>query len=101
AVTGRPGPVLIDLPKNIMTAQTNLSPAAEIHIRGYVPSTQIDEEAVRLIASKIESSERPVLVVGGGAVASGAAEPLFQLVETAQIPVATTLMGIGAFPARH
>ncbi|GIP47120.1 biosynthetic-type acetolactate synthase large subunit [Paenibacillus timonensis] len=101
AVTGRPGPVLIDLPKNIMTARTDQRPAIEVHIRGYEPQSEISEEAVRLIAGKIESSRRPVLVVGGGAAASGAAEQLRQLAETAQIPVATTLMGIGAFPSRH
>jgi acetolactate synthase I/II/III large subunit len=101
AVTGRPGPVLIDLPKNIMAARTDLRPAVEVHIRGYEPKSEIDEEAVRLIAGKIESSRRPVLVVGGGAAASGATEQLRQLAETAQIPVATTLMGIGAFPSRH
>lgn len=101
AVTGRPGPVLIDLPKNIMAARTDLRPAVDVHIRGYEPKSEIDEEAVRLIAGKIESSRRPVLVVGGGAAASGATEQLRQLAETAQIPVATTLMGIGAFPSRH
>ncbi|MDU4696434.1 MAG: biosynthetic-type acetolactate synthase large subunit [Paenibacillus sp.] len=101
AVTGRPGPVLIDLPKNIMTAHTDLSPAAEINIRGYAPTAPIDEEAVHLIARKIESSLRPVLVIGGGAMAHGATEQLHRLAEIAQIPVATTLMGIGAFPTRH
>lgn len=101
AVTGRPGPVLIDLPKNIMTTRTELEPAVEVHIRGYEPQSGIDENTVRLIAEKIGSSSRPVLVAGGGAAASGAAEQLLWLAEAAQIPVATTLMGIGAFPSRH
>lgn len=101
AVTGRPGPVLIDLPKNLMTARTNLGPAGEMNIRGYVPAAEIDEAAVQLIASKLGAARRPVLVAGGGAAAPGAAEQLLQLAETAQIPVATTLMGIGSFPARH
>lgn len=101
AVTGRPGPVLIDLPKNIMTAKTDLLPAAEVNIRGYFPAADIPEEDVRLITEKISSSHRPVLVVGGGAVSSGAAGELLRFAENARIPVVSTLMGIGAFPARH
>ncbi|MGG6313046.1 biosynthetic-type acetolactate synthase large subunit [Paenibacillus macerans] len=101
ATTGRPGPVLIDLPKNVMTAKTGLLPAAEAAIRGYAPASEIAADDVRRVAERIGSALRPVLVVGGGAAASGAAEELLRFAERLEIPVVTTLMGIGAFPARH
>ena len=101
ATTGRPGPVLIDLPKNIMAAKTGLVPALQASIRGYQPAPPIPDESAGLIRDKLRASRRPVLVAGGGVVSSGAAEELVRFAENAGIPVATTLMGIGAFPSRH
>ncbi|MCM3702982.1 biosynthetic-type acetolactate synthase large subunit [Paenibacillus macerans] len=101
ATTGRPGPVLIDLPKNVMAGKTGLAPALQASIRGYQPAPPIPDESVRIIRDKLAASQRPVLVAGGGVVSSGAAEELIRFAENARIPVATTLMGIGAFPSRH
>ncbi|RCX17306.1 acetolactate synthase large subunit [Fontibacillus phaseoli] len=101
ASSGRPGPVLIDLPKNIMNAKTTHGPLQEISIRGYQPATEIDDETIALIASRLSAAERPVILAGGGVVSSGSAEWLRTLAKSAGIPVVSTLMGIGAFPSDH
>lgn len=100
--TGRPGPVLIDLPKDVMTAATaGLLPAAPLNIRGYHSTPPIMEEKVIRIWDSIKQAKRPVILAGGGVISSGATEELVSLVEQTGIPVVSTLMGIGAFPARH
>lgn len=101
ASTGRPGPVLIDLPKNIMNAKSSLGPESEVSIRGYSEVPKISDETIRSIKESIISAERPVIIAGGGIALSGAAEELLALAESAQIPVVSTLMGIGAFPTNH
>ncbi len=101
ARTGRPGPVLIDLPKDVAQAVVEYTPVTEVNIRSYRPVTEPDpamiEEAARLIAS----AERPVLYVGGGVVNSGASQALIALAEKTNIPVVYTLMGKGSIPDRH
>lgn len=101
ASTGRPGPVLIDLPKNVMTAATRLLPTESIDIRGYRPVSPITDETVSQIRNFIEQAKRPVIIAGGGVVSAGATEALLLLAEKANIPVVSTLMGIGSFPANH
>ena len=108
ATTGRPGPVLVDIPKDIVdpanprSAMSWYEPTdADMELPGYSPSTVGDPELIRQAAELIAASERPVLYVGGGVLKARAAEPLRELAELLQIPVVTTLMARGAFPDRH
>ncbi len=101
AQSGRPGPVMIDIPKNVQQAYTQPVFPAEVHLRGYVPEKKADEVALNEIIGLIEKAERPVLYVGGGIITSHADEELRQFVAATQIPVATTIMGCGAFPENH
>jgi acetolactate synthase-1/2/3 large subunit len=98
ANTGRPGPVVIDIPKDIQkaTAQTSWPPTLDIP--GYRTPPAADEHALHEILGLIDKAERPVLYVGGGIITSGAAEELQKFARTTGIPVTTTLMGIGCFP---
>src|SRR5947209_9447248 len=101
AQTGRPGPVVIDIPKNIQQQRTQPVFPKEVHLRGYDPDKRADDVALNEIIGLIEKSERPVLYVGGGIIAGNASEELFRFAEAAQIPVTTTIMGCGAFPETH
>ncbi len=98
AQTGRPGPVLIDLPKNVQQARTQPVFPKEISVRGYEASPRASDLELNEIVGLIEKSERPVLYVGGGIITGNASEELRQFAEAAQIPVTTTIMGCGAFP---
>jgi len=98
ASTGRPGPVLIDLPKDITTDEFEFIYPKKTHLRGYHPDVGIDEDAVKRAASMILDSERPVIYAGGGVIISDSSPELLKLAETIQAPVTTTLLGIGAFP---
>ncbi len=98
ASTGRPGPVLIDLPKDITTDEFEFIYPKKTHLRGYHPDLGIDNDAVKRAASMILDSERPVIYAGGGVIISDSSSELLRLAETIQAPVTTTLLGIGAFP---
>lgn len=101
ARSGRPGPVLIDFPKDIQNARTTITTpqGADIHERHFeTPETTGD---INRLADIINRSTRPLLYVGGGAVQSGAYKQIRELAEKANIPVVTTLMGLGAFPGAH
>src|SRR5579863_6185317 len=101
AQTGRPGPVVVDVPKNIQQAKTQPVFPAEIHLRGYNPNKQASDLELNEIIGLIEKSERPVLYVGGGIISGDAAGELLEFAEAARIPVTTTIMGCGAFPETH
>jgi acetolactate synthase I/II/III large subunit len=101
ARTGRPGPVMIDVPKNVQQSRTHPVYPKEPHLRGYSPDKRADDLALNEIIGLIEKSERPLLYVGGGIISSSASEALREFVEATQIPVTTTLMGCGAFPESH
>lgn len=101
AQTGRPGPVLVDIPKNVQQARTQPVFPKEVHMRGYNPDKHASDVALNEIIGLIEKSERPVLYVGGGIISGNASEELKKFVELTQIPVTTTLMGCGAFPETH
>ena len=101
ARTGRPGPVLVDLPKDIQLRQCEFHYPDRISLRGYNPVTEGDPRRIREAAEAILSAERPVIYAGGGVVASGASAELRRLAEMAEIPVAMTLMGLGCFPSMH
>lgn len=101
ASTGRPGPVLIDLPKNVLAA-TDVRPApAELNLKSYKYFTKGNAGQIEEAARVIAGSQRPVLYAGGGVITAGAGEILQQVVEKANLPVVTTLMGIGSLPASH
>jgi acetolactate synthase-1/2/3 large subunit len=101
AQTGRPGPVVIDLPKNIQQARTQPVFPAEVNIRGYNPRPRASDLQLNEIIGLIEKSERPVLYVGGGIISGHASDELREFAERTQIPVTTTIMGCGAFPETH
>ncbi|MFW5999619.1 MAG: biosynthetic-type acetolactate synthase large subunit, partial [Halanaerobiaceae bacterium] len=98
ARTGRPGPVLIDLPKDISLAKTEYRYPREVNLPGYKPNFRGHDRQITKAAEAINEAERPLLYVGGGAVISGAEEKLRELAGKAQIPVTTTLMALGVYP---
>ncbi|MPZ63974.1 MAG: acetolactate synthase large subunit [Pseudonocardiaceae bacterium] len=101
AATGRPGPVLVDIPKDVLQAQTSFAWPPEMHLPGYRPTTRPHGKQVREAARLITSAHRPVLYVGGGVIKSGATAVLRELAELTGAPVVTTLMARGAFPDSH
>ena len=101
ATSGRPGPVVIDFPKNIQQQKAQPVWPKEINFRGYHPDKRADDIVLNEIIGLIEKSERPVLYCGGGIISGGAAEELKKFAEAAQIPVCTTIMGCGGFPETH
>lgn len=98
ASTGKPGPVLIDIPKNVQQAYTTQPDVQDVSIRAYHPTILPPPEQVERLADAINKAHRPVLYVGGGAITSDSCALLRSLAETFDIPVCTTLMGLGAFP---
>ena len=98
ATTGRPGPVVIDVPKNIQQAETQPVWPKEVVIRGYNPERRAEDLVLNEIIGLIEKAERPVLYIGGGIISSNASDELRRFAHAAQIPVTSTIMGIGAFP---
>jgi len=101
ARSGRPGPVVIDIPKDVSAAQASYSRLKNITFPCVERSSMPDPSVVRRAANAILKSERPVLYVGGGIVNSGAADALRSLAEELQLPVTPTLMGLGGFPSAH
>jgi acetolactate synthase I/II/III large subunit len=101
AATGRPGPVLVDVPKDVLQAATEWSWPATLDLPGYRPVTRPNGKRVREAAALLRAAQRPVLYVGGGVVKSGGHEALRELAEAAGAPVTTTLMARGAFPDSH
>jgi acetolactate synthase-1/2/3 large subunit len=102
ATTGRPGPVLVDLPKNVQLAQTVPDYDAPMDLPGYeVDQARARPEEIAKVADLIRKARRPVIYAGGGVIAADAADELGELVEKTGIPVATTLMGLGGFPGDH
>jgi acetolactate synthase-1/2/3 large subunit len=101
ANTGRPGPVLIDLPKDLTVQTTKFEYPETVDLPGYKPNYIGNARQVKDAAEAIRKAARPLLYVGGGAVISGAHQELRRLAESMEIPVTTTLMGITAFPGNH
>jgi acetolactate synthase-1/2/3 large subunit len=101
ASTGRPGPVLVDVPKDVMQAQTTFSWPPTLDLPGYRPTLHPHGKQIREAARLIAQARRPVLYVGGGVLKAGATEGLRKLAELTGMPVVTTLMALGAFPDSH
>ncbi|GGN54199.1 acetolactate synthase [Actinoplanes lobatus] len=101
AATGRPGPVLVDIPKDVLQSQTTFQWPPALDLPGYRPTLHPHGKQIREAARLIAAAKRPVLYVGGGVHKAGATDGLRKLAELTGIPVVTTLMGIGAFPDSH
>jgi len=101
ARTGRPGPVLIDLPRDVQIEQTEFNYPSQVDLPGYKPTLQGHPAQIKKAAKLINEAQRPLIIGGRGIIISGAYAELKQLAETAQIPVITTLLGIGCFPESH
>ena len=101
ARTGRPGPVLVDLPVDVSTAQCDECYPDKVDLPGYKPNYKGNERQIRLAAEAINESKQPILYVGGGVIIADASKEILELATKASIPVTTTLMGLGAFPETH
>jgi len=101
ASTGRPGPVLVDLPKDVVSVEWDENFSSELDLPGYKVQTSGSTESIKYVSELLSKSKRPLLYVGAGAVISGAAKQLKKLAEILQAPVTTTLLGKGAFSEMH
>ena len=101
ARTGRPGPVVVDIPQDLSRADIPYEPVTDVHLPGYQPTTDGNQKQIRLAAKALANARRPVLYAGGGVVAAGAAAELVELAQSDRLPVTCTVMGLGAFPGTH
>ncbi|MBP1990281.1 biosynthetic-type acetolactate synthase large subunit [Paenibacillus eucommiae] len=103
ANTGRKGPVLIDIPKDVSNHTMLFQPSTDMNLRGYNPATSQnpDQTEIDQLIVAIAQSERPIIIAGGGVVYSNASNELLEFVNKTKIPVTTTLLGLGGFPSAH
>ena len=101
ASTGRPGPVLVDIPKDVQNAEIEFNWPPKVDLPGYKPNTKPHNRQIAQAAKIISKAERPVLYIGGGVVKANAHKQLAEFVEATGVPVVTTLMALGAFPQSH
>jgi acetolactate synthase I/II/III large subunit len=101
ATTGRPGPVLVDIPKDVSMEKTEFVYPNSISIRSYNPVYEGNKWQIKQAAEAMTKAKKPVLYVGGGVIFSGASQELIELAELTHMPVDMTLMGLGAFPGEH
>lgn len=101
ASTGRPGPVLVDIPKDVQNAEIEFNWPPKVDLPGYKPNTKPHNRQIAQAAKLISKAERPVLYIGGGVVKANAHKQLAEFVEATGVPVVTTLMALGAFPQSH
>src|SRR5690606_37103658 len=102
ARTGRPGPGLIDIPKDVQIQKTEYIPSDEpVRLKGYRPPAEVTAPEIERALELINQAERPIILAGHGILMSGATRELREFAERARIPVAQTLLGLGNFPASH
>ncbi len=101
ARTGRPGPVVVDIPQDLSRADIPYEPVTDIHLPGYQPTTDGNQKQIRLAAKALANSRRPVIYAGGGVISANAAAELTELCVADRFPVTCTVMGLGGFPAHH
>jgi len=101
ARTGRPGPVIVDIPVDLSRADVPYEPVSDVHLPGYQPTTDGNAKQIRQAAKALAAARRPVIYAGGGVVAANASRELAELATADRFPVTCTLMGLGAFPAPH
>jgi acetolactate synthase I/II/III large subunit len=99
ARSGRPGPVVVDIPTDLSRAEIPYEPITDVHLPGYQPTTDGNQKQIRLAAKALANARRPVIYAGGGTV--GASAELVELATSDRLPVTCTVMGLGAFPATH
>jgi acetolactate synthase-1/2/3 large subunit len=100
AGTGRPGPVLVDIPQDLSRADIPYEPVADVRLPGYQPTLEGNQKQIRQAAKAFAAARRPVIYAGGGVVNANASEELVEFATSDRFPVTCTLMGLGAFPAR-
>jgi acetolactate synthase-1/2/3 large subunit len=100
ASTGRPGPVLVDIPQDLSRAEIAYEPVTDVRLPGYQPTVDGNQKQIRQAAKALAASQRPVIYAGGGVVNANASAELVELAACDRFPVTCTLMGLGAFPAR-
>src|SRR6201990_3595193 len=101
ARTGRPGPVIVDIPVDLSRADIPYEPVSDAHLPGYQPTTDGNAKQIRQAAKAMAAARRPVIYAGGGVVSANASAELVELATADNFPVTCTLMGLGAFPAPH
>ena len=101
ARTGRPGPVVVDIPQDLSRADIPYEPVDDVHLPGYQPTTEGNQKQIRLAAKALANSRRPVIYAGGGVVSANASAELTELATADRFPVTCTVMGLGAFPGTH
>jgi acetolactate synthase-1/2/3 large subunit len=101
ARTGRPGPVVVDIPQDLSRADIPYEPVTDVHLPGYQPTTEGNKKQIRLAAKALANARRPVIYAGGGVISANAGPDLTELVLADRFPVTCTVMGLGAFPAPH
>ncbi len=101
ARTGRPGPVVVDIPLDLSRADIDYEPVSDVHLPGYQPRVEGNQKQIRQAAKALAASQRPVIYAGGGVVNANASPELTEFVTSDRFPVTCTLMGLGAFPAPH
>jgi acetolactate synthase-1/2/3 large subunit len=101
ARTGRPGPVVVDIPQDLSRADIPYEPVTDVHLPGYQPTIEGNQKQIRLAAKALANARRPVIYAGGGVINANAATELTELATSDRFPVTCTVMGLGAFPAPH
>jgi len=101
AGTGRPGPVLVDIPKDVSTGKADFIWTEHVKIRGYSPTYEGNKWMIKQAAHEIVKAKKPVIIAGGGVIISGASKELKEISELTRIPVTMTLMGLGGFPGTN
>jgi acetolactate synthase-1/2/3 large subunit len=101
ARTGRPGPVVVDIPQDLSRAEIDYQPVTDLHLPGYQPTIDGNTKQIRQAAKAMASARRPVIYAGGGVVNANASKELLEFATSDRFPVTCTLMGLGGFPAPH
>jgi acetolactate synthase I/II/III large subunit len=101
ARSGRPGPVVVDIPVDLSRAEIAYEPVTDLHLPGYQPTTDGNTKQIRQAAKAMASARRPVIYAGGGVINANASKELFEFATSDRFPITCTLMGLGGFPAPH
>src|ERR1700734_1223543 len=101
ARSGRPGPVLVDIPQDLSRAEIPYEPVADVRLPGYQPTLEGNQKQIRQAAKALAAAQRPVIYAGGGVINANASEELVEFATSDRFPVTCTLMGLGGFPATH
>ncbi len=101
ARTGRPGPVLVDIPQDLSRAEIDYEPVSDVRLPGYQPKLEGNQKQIRQAAKALAAAQRPVIYAGGGVINANASEELTEFVTSDRFPITCTLMGLGAFAAPH